>query len=71
MIAHLRDWATGPARPYCRRPGPPRWPQQVINYQQCPALPEPPTMNVDFYPEQGRTVVSTNWVAWWKGVSRS
>jgi hypothetical protein len=38
--------------------------------RQHPELPEPPTMNVDFYPEQGRTAVITDWVAWWKGVQQ-
>jgi len=27
-------------------------------------------MNVDFYPEHGRTAVITNWIAWWKGVQQ-
>ena len=38
--------------------------------RQHPELPEPPTMNVDFYPETGRTAVITNWPAWWDGIQQ-
>jgi hypothetical protein len=38
--------------------------------RQHPELPEAPTINVDFYPEQGRTAVITDWAAWWNGVQR-
>jgi hypothetical protein len=38
--------------------------------RQHPELPEPPTMNVDFYPEQGRTAIITNWPAWWEGIQQ-
>jgi hypothetical protein len=38
--------------------------------RQHPELPEPPTMNVDFYPEQGRTAVITDWPAWWNGIQQ-
>ncbi len=38
--------------------------------RQHPELPEPPTMNVDFYPEEGRTAIITNWVSWWSGVQQ-
>lgn len=31
-------------------------------------LPEPPTANVDFYPETGRTVVIKQWPAWRTGI---
>ena len=33
-------------------------------------LPEPPTSNVDFYPETGRTNVITDWPAWWEGIQQ-
>lgn len=33
-------------------------------------LPEPPTANVDFYPETGRTVVIKDWPAWWTGIQQ-
>jgi Arm DNA-binding domain/Phage integrase family len=38
--------------------------------RQHPELPEVPTMNVDFYPEEGRTAVITDWVSWWNGVQQ-
>jgi integrase len=38
--------------------------------REHPELPEPPTMNVDFYAEEGRTAVITNWPAWWSGVQQ-
>lgn len=38
--------------------------------RQHPELPEPPTMNVDFYAETGRTAVITDWPAWWNGVQQ-
>ena len=38
--------------------------------RQFPALPEPPTMNVDFFGEKRRTAVVTDLAAWWKGVQR-
>jgi len=38
--------------------------------RQHPELPEPPTMNVDFYPELGRTAVITDWPAWWGGIQQ-
>jgi hypothetical protein len=38
--------------------------------RQHPELSEPPTVNVDFYPEHGRTAVITDWVAWWNGVQQ-
>ncbi len=38
--------------------------------RQHPELPEPPTVNVDFYPEQGRTAVIKDWLAWWNGVQQ-
>ena len=30
----------------------------------------PPTVNVDFYPENGRTAVITDWPAWWEGIQQ-
>jgi hypothetical protein len=38
--------------------------------RQHPELPEPPTMNVDFYPEHGRTAVITDWPTWWSGIQQ-
>ena len=38
--------------------------------RQHPELPEPPTANVDFYPETGRTAVITDWRAWWSGINQ-
>jgi integrase len=38
--------------------------------RQFPELPEPPTMNVDFFGEKRRTAVVTDLAAWWKGVQR-
>ena len=38
--------------------------------RQHPGMPEPPTMNVDFYPETGRTAVITDWPAWWDGIQQ-
>ena len=39
--------------------------------RQHPEMPEPPTMNVDFFAEHGRTAVITNWPSWWRASSRS
>jgi integrase len=36
--------------------------------RQHPELPEPPTLNVDFYPETSRTAVIADWQAWWDGI---
>ena len=38
--------------------------------RQHPELPEPPTANVDFYPEHGRTAVIRDWPAWWEGIQQ-
>lgn len=38
--------------------------------REHPELPESPTANVDFFPEQGRTAVITNWPAWWEGIQQ-
>jgi hypothetical protein len=38
--------------------------------REHPNLPEPPTMNVDFYPEAGRTNVIRDWPAWWSGIQQ-
>ena len=38
--------------------------------RQHPGMPEPPTMNVDFYAEHGRTAVITDWPAWWEGIQQ-
>jgi integrase len=38
--------------------------------RQYPELPEPPTANVDFFVETGRTAVITNWPAWWEGIQQ-
>ena len=38
--------------------------------RQHPELPEPPTMNVDFFEEHGRTTVITDWPAWWQGIQQ-
>jgi integrase len=38
--------------------------------REHPDLPESPTVNVDFFPEKGRTAVITDWPAWWAGVQR-
>jgi integrase len=35
-----------------------------------PHLPESPTRAVDFYQEEGRTTVITDWPAWWEGVQK-
>src|SRR4051812_36696507 len=33
-------------------------------------LPETPTAAIDFYAETGRTVVITDWPAWWQGIQQ-
>jgi integrase len=38
--------------------------------REHPELPESPTANIDFYPEQGRTTVITDWPAWWGGIQQ-
>ena len=38
--------------------------------RQHPDMPEPPTMNVDFFAEHGRTAVITDWPSWWEGVQQ-
>jgi integrase len=38
--------------------------------RQFPELPEPPTVNVDFFGEKRRTTVVANFAAWWSGVQR-
>ena len=38
--------------------------------RQHPELPEPPTVNIDFYPEHGRTAVIVDWESWWKGIQQ-
>ena len=38
--------------------------------RQHPGMPEPPTMNVDFFAEHGRTAVITDWPSWWEGVQQ-
>jgi integrase len=38
--------------------------------RQFPELPEPPTMNVDFFGEKRRTAVVTDFAAWWRGMQR-
>jgi integrase len=38
--------------------------------RQFPDFPESPTRNVDFYVEQSRTAVITDWPAWWDGIQK-
>jgi integrase len=38
--------------------------------RQHPEMPEPPTLNIDFYPETGRTAIITDWPAWWSGIQQ-
>ncbi|SFJ53176.1 integrase family protein [Bradyrhizobium sp. Gha] len=38
--------------------------------REHPELPEPPTVNVDFYAEKNRTTVITDWPAWWAGIQQ-